>query len=68
MLKYADVKASFCFFFQYIGHANCCVSEHTEPCDVENAVKKRKVCSEASGSLEEAVTNGNSNSVSESIG
>ncbi|KAG0534722.1 hypothetical protein BDA96_04G304000 [Sorghum bicolor] len=49
-------------------HANCCVSEHTEPCDVENAVKKRKLCLEASGSLEEAVTNGNSNSVSESIG
>uniref|UniRef100_A0A804PKT9 Uncharacterized protein n=1 Tax=Zea mays TaxID=4577 RepID=A0A804PKT9_MAIZE len=49
-------------------HANCCVSEHAEPCDVKNAIKKRKLCSEASGSLEEAVTNGNSSSVSESIG
>lgn len=53
-------------FVQY--HANCCVSEHAEPCDVKNAIKKRKLCSEASGSLEEAVTNGNSSSVSESIG
>lgn len=49
-------------------HANCCVSEHAEPCDVKNAIKKRKLSSEASGSLEEAVTNGNSSSVSESIG
>ncbi|WVZ74242.1 hypothetical protein U9M48_022451 [Paspalum notatum var. saurae] len=52
-----------------IGHANCCVSEHTEPCDVENAVKKRKLCSETSEDFEEAVTGGHSNnSVSESIG
>lgn len=53
-------------FVQY--HANCCVSEHAEPCYAKNAIKKRKLCSEASGSLEEAVTNGNSSSVSESIG
>jgi hypothetical protein len=61
-------KLHLLFFTQYVGHPNCCVSEHTEPCDVKNAVKKRKLCLEASGSLEEPVTHGNSNSLSESIG
>lgn len=53
---------------EYIGRANCCVSEHKEPCDVENAVKKRKLCSEASENFEAAVKDGNSNGISESTG
>ncbi|OEL25384.1 hypothetical protein BAE44_0013594 [Dichanthelium oligosanthes] len=50
---------------EYIGHANCHVSEQAEPCDVKNAVKKRKLCSGTSENSEEAVTDGNSSSVSE---
>ncbi|KAF8765401.1 hypothetical protein HU200_008546 [Digitaria exilis] len=53
---------------EYIGHADCHVSEQAEPCDVKNAVKKRKLCSETSENSEEAVTDGNSYSVSESTG
>ncbi|XP_022684465.1 uncharacterized protein LOC101762499 [Setaria italica] len=52
---------------EYIGHAKCHVSEQVEPCDVENA-KKRKFCSLASENLEAAVTGGNSISVAESTG
>ncbi|PAN07538.1 hypothetical protein PAHAL_1G343800 [Panicum hallii] len=53
---------------EYIGHAKCHVSEQAEPCDVENAVKKRKFCSLASENSEEAVTDENSNSAPESTG
>ncbi|XP_023158186.1 uncharacterized protein [Zea mays] len=49
-------------------HSGFLITCPIKPCDVKNAIKKRKLCSEASGSLEEAVTNGNSSSVSESIG
>jgi len=70
MLKYYDVKASFVnfFFLQYIGHAKCHVSEQAEPCDVENAIKKRKFCSLASENSEEALTDENGNSAPESTG
>ncbi|PUZ77012.1 hypothetical protein GQ55_1G336700 [Panicum hallii var. hallii] len=53
---------------EYIGHAKCHVSEQAEPCDVENAVKKRKFCSLASENSEEAATDENSNSAPESTG
>ncbi|CAN6253829.1 unnamed protein product [Urochloa humidicola] len=52
---------------EYIGHAKCHVSVQAEPCDLEIS-KKRKFCSLASENSEEAVTDGNSISVSESTG
>ncbi|KAG2660476.1 hypothetical protein PVAP13_1KG438800 [Panicum virgatum] len=53
---------------EYIGHAKCHVSEQAEPCDVENAIKKRKFCPLASENSEEALTDENGNSAPESTG
>lgn len=54
-VKYVHMKAFFLSIFQYIGHAN--VSESSEPCDAKVAVKKRKLSSETTENLEEAVIN-----------
>jgi hypothetical protein len=61
------LKLRFVLFLQYIGHAKYHVSEQAEPCDVENA-KKRKFRSLASENSEAAGTDGNNISVAESTG
>jgi hypothetical protein len=59
----------FFVFIQYISHASSHSSENLEPCCMEAAPKKRKLCSEASEieHSEDAIANGTSDA-SESTG